>query len=284
MLDIGASISILPPTYCNQGAISHTALHLLSVNGQPLKIYGEVTVHLSSSKLRRNYFSDFIVADITTPILGLDFLAKHNLIINCKEACVTDGDTGITMSCQPAQQVMPISLTLDNISAPINTLISKYPNIVKPLQFPIDTPKTIQHHIETTTERSIYFRPRQLPPNKLEAAKKEFAKMMEAGIIRPSNSDWASPLHMVEKPDKTWRPCGDYRALNSITVPDRYPIPHIHHIHEGLHNCKYFSKIDLLKAYYQISMNDNDIRKTAITTPFGLFEFLQMPFGLRNAA
>ena len=89
---------------------------------------------------------------------------------------------------------------------------------------------------------------------------------------------------MVEKPENTWRPCGDYRALNSITVPDRYPIPHIHHIHEGLHNCKYFSKIDLLKAYYQISMNDNDIRKTAITTPFGLFEFLQMPFGLRNAA
>ena len=121
MLDTGASISILPPTYCNQDAISPTALHLLSVNGQRLKIYGEVTVHLSSSKLRRNYFSDFIVADITTPILGIDFLAKHNLIINFKEAC--DGNTGITMSCQPAQQVMPISLTLDNISAPINTCL-----------------------------------------------------------------------------------------------------------------------------------------------------------------
>jgi hypothetical protein len=108
--------------------------------------------------------------------------------------------------------------------------------------------------------------------------------MINMGICQPSQSAWASPLHLVPKKDGSWRPCGDYRALNNITKPDRYPIPHLQDFNSHLVCKRIFSKIDLIRAYYHIPVDPDDIPKTAVITPFGLFEFLRLPFGLRNAA
>ena len=88
---------------------------------------------------------------------------------------------------------------------------------------------------------------------------------------------------MVPKPDGSWRPCGDYRRLNTVTVPDRYPVPNIQDFTANLAGCKIFSKLDLIKGYYQVPMAPEDIEKTAVVTQFGLFEFLVIPFGLINS-
>ncbi len=80
---------------------------------------------------------------------------------------------------------------------------------------------------------------------KLAAAKKEFLQMEKDGIVRQSNSPWSSTLHMVRKPDGSWRPCGDYRRLNLVTVPDSYPLSNMLDFSECIAGCSIFSKVDL---------------------------------------
>ena len=130
----------------------------------------------------------------------------------------------------------------------------------------------------------VFAKARHLDPEKLASAKAEFAKMEAAVLIQRSSSPWSSPLHMVKKSDGFSRPCGDYRKLNAVTVPDRYPLPPVSDFSTRISGSKGFSQLDLQKGYYQVPMRDQDIIKTAVVTPFGLFEFLLLPFGLRSAA
>jgi hypothetical protein len=138
----------------------------------------------------------------------------------------------------------------------------------------------VEHHIHTGSHPLVFAKSCRLNPERLQIAKAEFKMLESAGIVRRSKSPWASPLHMVPKKDGSWWPCGDYRCLNLVTTPDKYPLPNMQDLSNGLQGCTFFSKIDRVKGYHQIPVATEDIPKTA----FGLFEYLFTPFGLSNAA
>jgi hypothetical protein len=113
--------------------------------------------------------------------------------------------------------------------------------------------------------------------------RKQVNDMLDKGWIRPSTSSFASPVLLVKKHDGSIRMCVDYRALNKITVKDRYPLPHTDELTDRLSKAKYLTKLDLRAGYHQVRIADNDINKTAFITRYGLYEYLVMPFGLCNA-
>ena len=125
--------------------------------------------------------------------------------------------------------------------------------------------------------------PYRLPPHKLEIMRSEVNFLLENGLVEPSDSPWASPSLLVPKPDGSHQLCTDYHKVNALTRADSFPLPRIDDIIDSIGEAKYVTKLDLLKGYYQISLTERARQISAFVTPFGLYQYRVLPFGMRNA-
>nr|AAX95936.1 retrotransposon protein, putative, Ty3-gypsy sub-class [Oryza sativa Japonica Group]ABA93392.2 retrotransposon protein, putative, Ty3-gypsy subclass [Oryza sativa Japonica Group] len=231
-------------------------------------------------------------------ILGMDWLTKFKGVIDCANCIVTltneKGETVVYKS--PVSPKQGISLNQIEVENPVATeekssrkledipIVCEYPEVFPEDLTTMPPKREIEFRIDLAPGTApIYKRPYRMAAKELAEVKKQVDEQLQKGYIRPSTSPWGAPVIFVEKKDKTKRMCVDYRALNEVTIKNKYPLPWIDDLFDQLKGAKVFSKIDLRSGYHQLRIREEDISKTAFTTRYGLYECTVMSFGLTNA-
>uniref|UniRef100_A0A8C1Y575 Gypsy retrotransposon integrase-like protein 1 n=2 Tax=Cyprinus carpio TaxID=7962 RepID=A0A8C1Y575_CYPCA len=171
----------------------------------------------------------------------------------------------------------------DEEQSKVRVLLQQYQSIFAINESDLGCTNLISHDIPLVDETPVRQRHRRIPPSEYETVRAHINQLLESQVIRESCSPYASPIVLVKKKDGSLRLCVDYRQLNAKTRRDAFPLPRIEESLDALSGARWFSTLDLASGYNQVPVSEGDKPKTAFCTPFGLFEWNRMPFGLCNA-
>ncbi|KAJ9524294.1 hypothetical protein QJQ45_008499, partial [Haematococcus lacustris] len=214
----------------------------------------------------------------------VDSLVKRGMCFNCQRADYKPRIPDFAKApAKPAQPTNTPSAPLLSESE-LRGLLDRHKGVFNDIPAGLPPSRGVGHTIPLEPGAKPPFKGMyRLSPLEYAEVKKQISELLSKGWIRPSSSPYGAPVLFVAKKDGTLRMCVDYRALNSMTVRNRYPMPRIEDLFDKLSGAKIFSSIDLQSGYHQIRITPENIPKTAFRTPFGHYEYLVLCFGLTNA-
>ena len=223
----------------------------------------------------------FVIKSIASPLVGSSLITatQAKRLVNAGRKFVLIFVRAI--SDRPSRICLAMLTSQQN--SDLDVLTSRYKDLFAEISG-LPPRRSVEHEIMLTGESSL--------PNtglyrtsvqESDEIKKQVQELLEQGVIVPSASPCGSAVLLVPKKDGGWRMCIDYRALNKITIKNRYPLPRIDDMMDQLESARFFTKLDLKSGYHQVRVREDDTWKTAFKTKQGLFEWLVMPFGLCNA-
>lgn len=302
LIDSGATHNFISPKTVKRAHLTETFTGDITVLvGTGITVSGsgvckDVQLQLQSIKITSNFvILEPGCADI---ILGIQWLRtlgrcevdweEHEFSFNTKEGKVTlHGDPHLHNQMSHLQSLSSVDWHYNELqlatveatsgSAVPQSILAVLEEFTSVFQEPTELPpvRGFEHAIRLVEgARTIAVRPYRYPQAHMEAIEKMVKEMLEAGIIRKSRSPFASPVLLVKKKTGEWRFCIDNRAMNKVTVADKFPIPVIDQLLDELDGATIFSKLDLRSGYHQIRMMEEDIEKTAFRTHEGHYEFM----------
>jgi len=281
LVDSGAAVSMVPGPVSSSHRCS---IRLENINGDKIPTGGErrFGFNFAHQSGLQSFSWDFVIGSVSCPILGGDFLSAHKLLVDLDGGCLRSKTGGKIFTGQLSASPTISAAALRKVPESVAQLLQRHPGVVNSSKLLPPVKHSAQHHL-ITKGQPVCHRFRRLDGDKLRDAKQIFAEWERSGIVRRSSSNWSSPLHMVRKKDGSWRACGDFRRLNLATEADKYPVPNLADCMTRVTGARVFSTLDLRNGYLQVPLHPSAVKKTAVITPFGLYEFLRMPFGLKNA-
>ena len=225
----------------------------------------------------------FLVTDNTKlKIIGMNILRE--LGFTGKQVTVETGNTTVKVrKLETRKKLINEDINIDsNTRMILENVFNKYEDRFAVVDNNLPS-SAGSHRIRTINDIPVCQPYRRIPPTEIKAVKEHINNLIREGVIEESSSMYSSPIVLVKKKSGELRMCVDYRKLNAKVVRDQYPLPRVDDSLDAVAGSRWFTTLDLKSAYSQIPVVPEDQNKTAFSTPFGLYNFKRMPFGLANA-
>jgi hypothetical protein len=225
-------------------------------------------------------------------IIGMDWLSKHKVLIDCAKKSIkltTPDKKELEYVAEPVVTVKGVANRvklnqLDVGQGSMVPVVNEFLDVFPEELLSMPPNRDIELMIDLMPDTApIYKNPYRMATPQLVELKEHIKELLETGYSRPSSSSWGAPVIFVLKKDGTQRLCMDYRALNEVTVKNKYPLPRIDDLFDQLWGACVLSKIDLRSGYHQLKIREYDILKTSFISRYGQYECMVMSFGLTNA-